>query len=413
MPISSRMLIPVPSEDEFFDSLSPATLLRWAQIDTEARQSVQSYTRRTFVLARLLKPFFTSEQYAAFRLLQEETGTLISGSVALHFFDRTPLSVYTDLDLYVDLRFCAQLGDWLMTIGYQYQSRDPTDSATFHEVLQQIEDEWDDVEDAGPVSWFDNASPWPETPYQDPVEIAEVFDFYKKGRKIQIIACYNSPLRVIMNFHSTCVMNFITHEKAYSLYPWGTFEERWSLIHRRDNYHHPTPDVIAKYARRGWAMLSRVPPHSDQHLKFVAEKRRLVGDRYCWTITLDHARPDSDTDSSAGAITVIWGKPTMSLVEANSWMLAPQQPTNYAKFSCFYLTSANLKFRYIVADDVMRVFLRKAWKSNGNVGQGDREVAYKDAKLRAMIWRRFAKDLAVKKQRRKLKRAGAQQNRIN
>ena len=52
---------------------------------------------------------------------------------------------------------------------------------------------------------------------------------------------------------TVCVINFITHEMVYSLYPRATLEERRSLIFlfrsaARDK-------AYAKYAERGWIII--------------------------------------------------------------------------------------------------------------------------------------------------------------
>ncbi|TDL14742.1 hypothetical protein BD410DRAFT_168231 [Rickenella mellea] len=48
--------------------------------------------------------------------------------------------------------------------------------------------------------------------------------------KVQMIVVQNSPLECILNFHSTVVMNVITHKAAYCLFAWMTLEERRGVV---------------------------------------------------------------------------------------------------------------------------------------------------------------------------------------
>jgi len=73
--------------------------------------------RRGFCLDRVLSPFFDGEQTESLRRLMSETGTIINGSVALEFFDRTRL-LGGRLDLCVALKHAAQVVQWLMRNGY-------------------------------------------------------------------------------------------------------------------------------------------------------------------------------------------------------------------------------------------------------------------------------------------------------
>ncbi|KAG8819209.1 hypothetical protein FRC19_010028, partial [Serendipita sp. 401] len=55
-----------------------------------------------------------------FRSIQAETGTLISGSQALQFFDRAHY-LDSDLDLYVSCRHTLTVGLFLLSIGYRFE----------------------------------------------------------------------------------------------------------------------------------------------------------------------------------------------------------------------------------------------------------------------------------------------------
>ncbi|KAF9065893.1 hypothetical protein BDP27DRAFT_1366057 [Rhodocollybia butyracea] len=60
---------------------------------------------------------------------------------------------------------------------------------------------------------------YPDHDYPDGCGFAGVYNSVKAGMKIQLITARNSALDIILNFHSTIVMNVISHSHAYSLYP--------------------------------------------------------------------------------------------------------------------------------------------------------------------------------------------------
>jgi hypothetical protein len=136
---------------------------------------------------------------------------------------------------------------------------------------------------------------------------------------------------------TACVMNFITHEKAYSLYPRATFEERRSLIFlfrsgARDN-------AYAKYAERGWIMLDGITGEDFHDLNSsLARGFRHVGDSKTWTIPI---LPKIDTPFPEG------------LMETNSWSLRYDHNLKpYLDFSL--LISSQLQYCYLVVGDSLR-----------------------------------------------------------
>ena len=70
------------------------------------------------------------------------------------------------------------------------------------------------------------------------------------AKKIQIVTSQTVPLHCILGFHSTTVMNFITWNKAYSLYPWTTFALRIGVVTK--NTTDPVIRCLEKYSERGW-----------------------------------------------------------------------------------------------------------------------------------------------------------------
>lgn len=80
-------------------------------------------------------------------------------------------------------------------------------------------------------------------------------------------------------------MNLITHNKAYSIFPHETFEQRRSLIHVRDA--ESALKARSKYETRGWRFITEIDDDEVQNLKSAfAPGSRHLGDSKCWTIPL-------------------------------------------------------------------------------------------------------------------------------
>ena len=92
-----------------------------------------SFTRCTFNINHHLRRFFQNP--LEFRTIQAETGTIISGSSALQFFNRE-IFEDSDLDLYLHPGHLERIGAWLMkSEGYIYITEDPNVPVTEQQTL--------------------------------------------------------------------------------------------------------------------------------------------------------------------------------------------------------------------------------------------------------------------------------------
>lgn len=329
-------MLPSTTDDVLFDNLSPADLLRYSRTSKTAYQMVSSYMRRAFNLQKLMDRFFTEIEMSSFRLWQSRTGMLISGSTALQFLDRT-FYPESDLDIYVEHRYCKVIALWLISIGYTYGRARPG-----------LSDQ--DLEEALRMTKF--AIPKtikflpPSTPDYLDCGVAGVYNFHKADPdcKIQLVASHYSPVELILKFHSTCVMNLISHEKAYSLYPRGTFNERRSLIFHREGSSEEAAKVAReKYVARGWSMVEGLPQDEamDPTLAFSAGSR-YIGDSKCWTIPI---------------------LPKLRLpegyIEINSWNLLYDK-ANDAEMLFTILFSPTLRYSYLVKDVPLQRYILPA-----------------------------------------------------
>jgi len=132
-------------------------------------------------------------------------------------------------------------------------------------------------------------------------------------------------------------MNFITYEKAYSLYPRGTFGDRQSLVmtnvamHRVENYER----AYQKYNTRGWT-ICRQPTMKMIEASHFAPSPRQVGDSKCWTIPIS---PKVDFPPSD--------------IEGNTWALQ-YDDFIMPQISFSVLTSHQLGLDYTVAPKLMK-----------------------------------------------------------
>ena len=98
-------------------------------------------------------------------------------------------------------------------------------------------------------------------------------------------------------------MNLITHNKAYSIFPRATFEERRSLIHVQ--HEESAVQAHRKYEKRGWQFITEIDEDEIQNTTSAfADGPRHLGDSKCWTI---HLHPELNHSP------MFW--------EANSWRL--------------------------------------------------------------------------------------------
>ncbi|KAH8801866.1 hypothetical protein DL96DRAFT_1774284 [Flagelloscypha sp. PMI_526] len=194
---------------------------------------VDQYQRRVFSVDRILTRFFTLEEIKEFRLIQVETDFVISGSAAVQFFERISYPD-SDLDLYIEEGQMERLSLFMEKSGYAFKNT-PSQPDNILTALQQ-QDIWATIsgEDLDQYGWEGESA-------------IAVFSFEKQlpsgqVRKVQAIVSTCEVIATVLAFHSTVVMNIITHQSAISFFPVSSF-------HR---YHTIVTASNAKNARRGW-----------------------------------------------------------------------------------------------------------------------------------------------------------------
>ncbi|KAI0371470.1 hypothetical protein BV20DRAFT_941761, partial [Pilatotrama ljubarskyi] len=390
-----------------FDASSAATLLRIARTCRIAHHAVAAYTRVAFDVDRLLARFFPSpaapcssvcsapaphvhaelyDRARAFRSLQARTGTLVSGSSALQFFDRT---VYpeSDLDLYVHMRHRREVGRWLLQEGYRFVPtpyQDPRfEVEVVHGMAQGVNGIYRMPGVAG-ILTFTKPAPKELRPPHAEVELEDELELQSEPQeervlKVQVIVAKNTPMEAILAFHSTCVMNVISYEKAYCLFPWATLEERRSLLSSSCRGRSKRrQEGLAKYARRGFTLISRLYPDdieldpasaaSSSSSRYRSSPRtrkkpafrigwRWIDDSASWVLPLPLAGVALPLPTNASTPAL-----THDPVAVCNWEVRyPPRPDEQrgAVMHFEVATGKVLRYRYLVTDELLLGFLGK------------------------------------------------------
>ncbi|KAH8092532.1 hypothetical protein BXZ70DRAFT_458900 [Cristinia sonorae] len=295
--------------DIVFRNLTPLEFLRFARTCRLTYAVVQTFVKRCFNINNLLSRYFTDP--IAFRLLQARTGTLIAGSAALQFFDRTTYS-NSKLALYVPRHAETEVLMWLVEHGYHFVPWPGTPS--------DLDEAIEFFKQTGFVAGIIDE---PMTTHRSRV-LQAVYGFQKpssvEGEPSIKIQCYIAsfgPLDVILSSHSTCVMNVISYEKAYCLYPRATLHFHETLVSGL-NPSPGRPDALQKYLKRGFKLIRGLGP--DTECKFPTRKR-FMGDSLSWTLSLDMEGVDTRFPVP-GTDTTLSHDPVAML----SWKLVARRP---------------------------------------------------------------------------------------
>ncbi|KII94493.1 hypothetical protein PLICRDRAFT_120574 [Plicaturopsis crispa FD-325 SS-3] len=353
-----------PVSNIIFSALSPATLIRFSWTCRDARDAVRGFWQIAYDIDRHLKRFFRDPR--EFRELQARTGTLISGSSALQFLDRT---VYpgSDLDLYVEGRYALSIEEWLVnSAGYSYRPRPSLSKISFKAVLDVLlaTDPTDPRFRLG--TFF--GDPFDDD-YSSVGGVGAVFTFVKPAisalseeLEVQLIATSLTPVETILRFHSTCVMNLISFANAYSLYPKATFEERRSLITPTAASSHMQTEGRDKYVSRGWKMTTLSRQERDDPRSSFGLGDRWLGDRLTWTLPLGAECPAIRSSEGSQLNT--------DNLALHNWCLRLDLSDAVMEFEI--LISPALKFHYVTSMPEIKRHLRTllALADTGNASVG-------------------------------------------
>ncbi|KAH6893769.1 kinase-like domain-containing protein [Coprinopsis sp. MPI-PUGE-AT-0042] len=246
--------------------LSPVDLVNLSATCFIIRRAIIGYQRSVWSVSSFLSFWFSNP--VPFLIRMEGTGSVVSGSQAIRFFDRLPPNPRSDLDIFLRIAGLLPMGRFLALNGYEFSvNACPTPWGYFETSAFRI---------AGSRK-FDRA--------RQGYNILGVFDFIKaataseQSLKVQLVVVNADPAEYIINsFHSTAVMNILTPHRAVSLFPNSTFLKRQSYICRK-----PLPydeRWLLKYTQRGFSLIREVD-EIPQHLHVGL---RHAADRFTWRI---------------------------------------------------------------------------------------------------------------------------------
>lgn len=258
--------------DTIFDYCSTVTLFRLSRVCRVSHDALQSYLQRAFNVDRLLSHYF--DRPDAFRSLQARTDTVISGAAAVDFLARSRWDPNLVLQICVPRDHLKDVGDWIQDSGYVFQP-DRGHPDAFELAIDEIGDRYEQMESCG--QWVGG--------------IAGAYTFVNSAARpgsnkcveIRLVAALRSPVEVVLCSRCTSVMNFITHDTAYSVYPRATFESLVALV---SPFHDgPFEDTQLYYTAGGGTLLVEPPATAPSYPTFLEglatrEPSLLLGGRW-------------------------------------------------------------------------------------------------------------------------------------
>jgi hypothetical protein len=322
-----------PAYNVVLACLSPADIIRLGKTCRLLRDAVASFQSLAYNINRHLEHFVSDP--LALRKLQVTYKFLISGSNALQFLDRT-FYYGSDLDIFVYPENVKELGSHLIDHeGYIFQPS------------EKQEPKYEDVAiTPRNLSVLHRTASQGEFVYNSQLSDLLKFKNKKRDLEIQLISCRRSPLDCILYFHSSAcaspvprslwltrevlapVVNFITADMAYSLYPKATFDKRIALQFGYE-WHEATEKAYKKYAERGWEFFSKLTWDKAKEIQpcTIPDTIRYLDDEYTWRVPLDTTGldlyPSAKKSDSKGKSTASLddGTETVNPFYVNSWTL--------------------------------------------------------------------------------------------
>ncbi|KAK0246512.1 hypothetical protein EDD85DRAFT_758646, partial [Armillaria nabsnona] len=287
---------PSQCDDLIFNFLTPKEMWCFARTNREAYDRVKLYHFDVHSIARTLQLWFRESDLTSFRDMQRCTGLVISGSVALSFFDRRSFQG-NDLDLYVTLSGCQEAVVFLLMRGYRWKIRGRNILSSLKSSKEiyrcRAKTEWDQRKFLGPYRTRG---------------ICSVLTFINnEDAQVQIIIAQYSIIDLILNFHSVLMMNIITWSHAICLYPYSSFEMRLSLQSSLACYKSKQSIIRQKYTLRGFTITDN--PGYFLGIAEYNQRLRYIGDKFSWVLPLMHLPGRSKYIGD---------------ISANSWQIIPR-----------------------------------------------------------------------------------------
>ncbi|KAI0971890.1 hypothetical protein F4678DRAFT_80233 [Xylaria arbuscula] len=328
-PTLRYLLNQYPIQSRIMRDLDMGSILNLCRVSSGLRADI--YTD-TWDIDRKLERFFHNPR--AFRTELGRAEALISGSFALQFFANR---FWPESDLDINLREGAgaeRLGKYLV------------DSEGYKLARQQDFDR--DYEFLTRMTAIDEVLTYTKS--------SDGSSSSSQVRKVQLITTRHHPVQTILgSFYTSCIMNFISWNKAYCIFPRATllFGETVPLKSPIDY----DIGLHNKYSRRGWRQRTRAidlshpdgsgagtkyPQHDIHPLGAHLSGDRRIGGSDTWTMQLD-------------TIGVEQPEHPDSVLEYSSFIVNPKIPKEeegmrLAEVRVFAFRSPSLRYEYAHGD---------------------------------------------------------------
>ncbi|EJD40108.1 hypothetical protein AURDEDRAFT_170883 [Auricularia subglabra TFB-10046 SS5] len=265
-PVHSRLISRLPLDNDALrlvlcELKEARTLMRLRSVCHAMKAVVDAFSAQRYNVDKMLCPFVGTDLVLEFRRLQAELGFIFSGSRVAQFFEDNTWADASDLDVYLYAGTALAVGGFLMTrAGYVYDGRDFATAVA-----------------AAPVANHSHAY---NTPY-----IRHVYKFTKGDLKIDLVVATESPVRTIIHFHSTPVINGISWDQAFSLFATASWTRHDGMV--LVDYS-PTP-AVEKYRERGFTLYDGRVGLTHSFHDYLRTGYRYIGDSSTWVVKLNTA----------------------------------------------------------------------------------------------------------------------------
>ena len=128
-------------------------------------------------------------------------------------------------------------------------------------------------------------------PQLPPSQNKDIADTNMKEDEVQVIAMKAAPASLILaGFYSSAVIDMISWNAAYSIFPLYTFQYYKSIFLKDLEFAYEEEhikDCVRKYKARGWAIEPKLRAEDKKKIKNPFRLVRRVGDEFTWKISFN------------------------------------------------------------------------------------------------------------------------------